>query len=673
MKPIFTLLTLVWASFTWAQQVSTFPQLPMTEFYAFDVQGSNIVALGTCSQIWWSTDDGASWQYDEVNSFYRDVAYSPTNEHEVIFRQNTAVSVYNLQSKEMTNVSDPLVSNYGNMPGYHVAGNDLYVFNRAGVVKANTEDWVWTAAWEWTDVGNDYPTATAKSGDYLFMGTHLGKIYAYNYVTDQMELVSELLNEIEEITMGTDQIGYAIVEGQSTILATDDRWSTFNPATGLSESIQPLAYGENVITLNTNRIYRSTDKGTSAEYIEMRGAYNSLAADGMFTDDGVLYVVGGASMVLRSYDFGLTFEQINEVYRGDLYDVSVLQDGTGYAVGVGGFVLKTTDMGQTWTFTDVAAGDDPLYECAYTSSGQLLVSDGSTLYRYESEQLVESEEIFVNDLIYIEADNTLLLSRNIAGAYEMLKSTDSGASWATVLPLPTAVYDIQQSYDGRLFVTTGTSEVLQSRDNGDTWETVDFGLAEIQIIEFYNEDIGLFVEGRKMYKSTNGGASKLEVTDQYAIRDVHWISEDQYVYQSRQNFITNLWESTDGGASKDKIFESCSLSNKMIQTADGQMLTVQRGGHMNKIQVTGASTSTDLQTAVSDGLIVYPNPVTAGEALRLQKTFDRVTLLSMDGTTVYTAPVQQSEVALPALLPSGMYIFQAQADDEVKTTKLYVR
>jgi len=673
MKAIFTLLTLAWASISIAQQVSTFPQLPMTEFYAFDVKGSNMVALGSCSQIWWSNDDGTSWQYDEVSRFYRDVVYSPTKDSEVIYRENGALWVYDLESKELTNVSDQLVTSYGNMAGYHTAGTDVYIFNRAGVVKANTDDWVWSTAWEWADVGNDYPTATAKSGDYFFMGTHLGKIYAYNYVTDEMELVSELLNEIEELTMGTDEIGYAIVEGQSTILSTDDRWNTFNPASGLSESIQPLAYGENVITLNTNRLYRSTDKGATAQYVEMRGPYNSLASDGMFTEDGVLYVVGGASMVLRSYDFGLTFEYVNEVYRGDLYDASVRENGTGYAVGVGGFVLKTEDMGQTWTFADVAAGEEPLYECVYTDAGQLLVSDGSILYRFQDEQLVDSEEMFVRDVIYIEADNSVLLSRTIGGAHEILKSMDGGASWSTVLPLPNAVYDIQQSYDGRLFATTGTTEVMQSRDNGDTWESVDFGLADVQVIEFYNEDVGLFVEGRKMYKSTNGGASKLEVADQYAIRDVHWVDEDHYVYQSRQNFITNLWESKDGGASKDKIFESCSLSNKIIQTPDEQMLTLQRGGHMNKVQVVGMSTSTEQLSTEPTMLAVYPNPIGAGEDLSLDRAYESVTILAMDGTIVYAASVRQSQVSIPVELSTGMYILQALTDDEVRTAKFYVR
>ena len=672
MKTLFTLIVLGWTSLLTAQQVSTFPQLPMTQFYAFDVEGDNIVALGTCSQIWWSSDDGASWSYDEVDTYYRDVLYSPTNSAEVIFRQNASLTVYNLASKESTNISDPLVANHGNFLGYHTVGENLYILNRAGVSKANTNEWTWANVWEWSEVGNDYPTVTAQSGDYIFMGTHLGKIYAYNHVTNSMELLAELLNEIEELTMGTDQIGYASVDGQSTILATDDRWNTFNPASGLSENIQPLAYGENVITLNTNRIYRSTDKGATAEYIEMRGPYNSLSSDGMFTDDGILYIVGGASMVLRSFDYGLTFEQINEVYRGDLYDVSITSEGKGYAVGVGGFVLRTEDMGQTWTFADVPAGDDPLYNCVYTADDRLLVSDGSTLYTFANEQLVSSEEINMNDLIYIESDNSLLLSRSIAGANEVLKSTDGGDTWATVLSLATPAYDIQQSYDGRLFITTETTEVHQSRDNGDSWEIVDFGLADLRLVQFYNEDIGLFVEGRKMYKSTNGGASKLEVTDQYGINDIHWISEDHFVYQSRQNFITNLWESTDGGASKMKTFESCSLSNKIIRTADGQLLTVQRGGHMNKIQVVNTTSTEEGLVAVSN-LNIFPNPVRAGESLTFDQACQSVQLVAMDGSLVYQGRGVQESIVMPADLPLGMYILHVQTGEQVQSTKVFVR
>lgn len=75
---------------------------------------------------------------------------------------------------------------------------------------------------------------------------------------------------------------------------------------------------------------------------------NALAAQ-TNKGDGKLFIAGEAGSLLRSDDYGQTWQALHSPYKGSFFGIVALRDGSVLAYGLRGKVFRSTDLGETWT------------------------------------------------------------------------------------------------------------------------------------------------------------------------------------------------------------------------------------------------------------------------------------------------------------------------------------
>ena len=126
--------------------------------------------------------------------------------------------------------------------------------------------------------------------------------------------MNDFMNRIFSFDMITDDLGYLSLQNFTYPIKTTDGGATYTDLENMPENIGVTGFGNDVImTINTNRIYVSTDGGQSSTFIRMPedGTYD-LIQDSYVTDDGVLYLVGRSSVVAKTEDFGQSFVNLND-------------------------------------------------------------------------------------------------------------------------------------------------------------------------------------------------------------------------------------------------------------------------------------------------------------------------------------------------------------------------
>lgn len=167
-------------------------------------------------------------------------------------------------------------------------------------------------------------------------------------------------------------------------------------------------------------------------------------------DDSFLYIGTRQNGMLYSDDAGISWRQPR---------YSAFQDGTIFAVEV-----------------------DPKDVCT------LYVARGSRLYRTTDCMRTFDDEVYVENrsgvsVVQVAVDwystNTVWIGLNNG---DVLKSTDSGNSWRTVLDAEDEVSEIMISNtDSRkILVSTFDNGVFRSTDAGQEWENIDGGLNELK-------------------------------------------------------------------------------------------------------------------------------------------------------------------------------------------------
>ncbi len=180
---------------------------------------------------------------------------------------------------------------------------------------------------------------------------------------------------------------------------------------------------------------------------------------------------------------------------GDFRDVLVTKRGSIIAWGASG-TIRSIDNGKTWReleegrgiYSMIRAGGNRLF--AGTTSGKFMYSftEGMTWKLTENKNLpsVFGGNTRISDITF-DSPNSIIYA--LIGEHEastnnavyLIKSTDSGNSWTTLLtslvPNGGLIRDIHADSSGTLWVTSdaplaNNNMIIKSTDFGETWETV---------------------------------------------------------------------------------------------------------------------------------------------------------------------------------------------------------
>ncbi|WP_085297174.1 WD40/YVTN/BNR-like repeat-containing protein [Cognaticolwellia mytili] len=74
----------------------------------------------------------------------------------------------------------------------------------------------------------------------------------------------------------------------------------------------------------------------------------------MFANGDNLYMVGEIGLIAKSDDFGVTWQQFDEIYPGSFYDISLTNTGTALVAGLRGNIFRSAKGDSSWQVSNSA-------------------------------------------------------------------------------------------------------------------------------------------------------------------------------------------------------------------------------------------------------------------------------------------------------------------------------
>ncbi|MGH9825051.1 MAG: WD40/YVTN/BNR-like repeat-containing protein [Blastocatellia bacterium] len=224
---------------------------------------------------------------------------------------------------------------------------------------------------------------------------------------------------------------------------------------------------------------RGIEQGWSLVQTIQQSNGKPATLNSLFFDGKVVWIVGGDGLMLRSDDYGRTFQQIGVKVDAGLNDVCVLGNRI-WAIGDGGSMVLSTDGGRSFV-KNVAISH---------RGGQ------STPLDLYSVQFSDDKHGF------IVGDQGLILA-----------SSDSGVSWREQHCNTNAQLFHLSVHGKKSWVVGAGGVIVHTDDGGKNWYPQRSGTSEdLNRVVMVNDDRG-FVSGNNgtLLKTDNGGATWIQV------------------------------------------------------------------------------------------------------------------------------------------------------------------
>lgn len=275
-----------------------------------------------------------------------------------------------------------------------------------------------------------------------------------------------------------------------------ENWELYSPIEGTIKQLEFVS-SDLAVTLVNNDFYKSSNNGTSWEYLGTPAHYNySNGFD--FVNSNVGFSVGGGSTsaagsVYKTTDGGATWTNTNNgqvVLSEGVYCIDFINEQTGFVSG--GFnrrsTLKTIDGGDTWT------------EVLSESLGKIQFLDENVGY-----------------------------GRRVGNSYfKIFKTIDGGDTWTEVFVIQMGIndFDFLDSQNGYLVGDQGL--IYRTDDGGTTWQKLNLPYGFYEKVKFYNKNVGYVVEDSgHIYKTVNGGLTWNLIYTLYGLEDLNFNSQQE--------------------------------------------------------------------------------------------------------------------------------------------------
>ena len=307
-------------------------------------------------------------------------------------------------------------------------------------------------------------------------------------------------------------------EAELVLGTTSSFWSRTNPGGG--GAFNTIGAGPTGIILAASDLsgaYRSLDGGRTWDAI---GSFRGLTVThvgglGFDPEDPAILYIGTEEGIFRSDDFGMTFSPVlTHGYVTDI-EIAVGNPHVGYAAYhsrynvADGAVFKTTDRGKTWERVSNASLPNGLHIL---------------------ELIVDWED---EDVVYLLAGE----GRFACGPAALYESADGGVTWARLAA------DLGQIAD--IALDPNNPNILYLTTYGDVWDPGYKCIAD---------DPG----GGHLYRGTfDGSWSWEQLTDESNLGSRNLLiwpdADDDHAIRVIDMDYPELWESTDGGVTWDRI------------------------------------------------------------------------------------------------------------------------
>ena len=186
-------------------------------------------------------------------------------------------------------------------------------------------------------------------------------------------------------------------------------------------------------------------------------------------NENVVFVVGGAGLILKSIDGGNTWVPKNSGTTENLGKVRFVNPMVGYTTGMHGGLLKTSDGGETWTPIPTGTNIDLTGLSCVTENIFFIGAEGSyirkTINGGASFEIINSEAFSFYDNVQF-VNETMGYANGNEGFF---KTIDGGSTWSLVHENVISFFFLDEN-TGFVNAADGFSKTI---DGGDTFTFLD--------------------------------------------------------------------------------------------------------------------------------------------------------------------------------------------------------
>lgn len=644
---------------------------------AFAKSGTKIFALGERDGVFFSNNNGDSWELTNnglpINNFQRFYALEIDGTNLFLgTKEGAFLSTDNGNEWISINNGMPIDSK---VYSFLMDGSNIYAGTSNGIFLSNNNGNDWTSA----SIGLPPETtvrAFALSGSNIFAGTTNGAFLSNNNGNSWIAINNGLPTFIYSLAIEGDNIYAGVSEG--VYLSTDngDSWELKNNGLPQSFGMWITVSGTNVYIGTTTGLFVSTDNGTTWTPIKdgltnLPYLNNSMRA---IMIDGADIFAGGNDGISLSTDNGISWNYRNNGLPFSGVNTLATNGDVVYASTEKGLYI-TNDNGASWTrkFTNFTSSVLAREENVYIGShfGSIFVSNDygenwtmSTGFFDNGEDVFATTGstvfakynagVFSGGMGFISTDNGLTYTANdipytvfANRADDKLFAVDSvvvsynGNSWTPVSSIISndSVFSLGVN-SSRYFVGT-KGGILKSPYNGNSWTKIDFGSAEAKTTELIVNGSKLYActSNNELFSSSDNGNNWISVTDNFAetiiAHQIYGIKPAQLVINNTHIFV----------AAEDGIW----------------------------IRPLPEVTSTKEQIPTAQ-FKVFPNPSSGRFMINSNEEISSLVVSNVLGKIVYKKLDQRftsTEIDF-SNFPQGIYLVTAFFEDKMQTTKIMI-
>lgn len=282
---------------------------------------------------------------------------------------------------------------------------------------------------------------------------------------------------------------------------------------------------------------------TSAQWFNLTSPTTTYLYSTYFANEDTGYAVGGnisSSIFLKTTDGGSSWTSTTNIQTQWLYDIVFLNDTLGLACGYDGAMYKTTDAGLSWV-SKPSQTTAWLYSLAKKPDGTVYATgtDGA---------LIRSTNLGDNwTNVNSNTGQTMLdlqfYDNNYGAAVgyngEMIYTTDGGNNWAVkLMGTLHSITGVWMLSPDTIFTCAVNGNIYKTTTAGSSFTFINNSPNDLNAIFFADDNNGYVVGNQKIYQTTNGGSSWLEMTPlptSNPIRDIFVLPGNSVMYAVGNN------------------------------------------------------------------------------------------------------------------------------------------
>ncbi len=320
-------------------------------------------------------------------------------------------------------------------------------------------------------------------------------------------------------------VGHAVPHSwgtESGFIVTDDGGKTWKNVTDITSGGEIVKLDKNLYDIQfvngtgyavgeNGTVLKSTDWGKSWELLNKPTGYGLLKFT-LFSEDTLL-VVGRQGKIIKSENGGTSWLTINEqITFNNLSSVDFYKESHGWIVGEKGTILRTEDDGQTW----------------------LKVSSGTNNH--------------LRDVYFVDSLRGFVVGDNGT----ILKSEDGGVNWRSFNNIFSVNFNSVFFLDSlKGFIVGEFGYLLKTVDGGLNWQYNGLGTKKLNSIFFRGNKGWIVGDDGTVFRSLDGGINwfpdpPISSTD---LEKVFFIDNNTGWIAGNAPFTGYLYRSTDGGFS----------------------------------------------------------------------------------------------------------------------------